>query len=134
MTLITLDVLTKAIQRKLEISRDEARKYAGIVLDHFGYDDSIIDNNLDHYERRLFYRLQAEGLLLTSREDTILSDGKCWRIHYWILQKNEMFPIKSEHKEKIIPKKNKEDSEHPSQTIYSSLPDTAWVTRKTTPL
>jgi hypothetical protein len=132
MTLVTLDVLTKAIQRKLEINIEEARHYAGIVMDHFGYDDCIIDNNLDHQERRLFYRLQTEGLLYTSREDIILCDGKCWRIHYWILQKDEILPSKSEQKEKSIRKRSKNTTAPSSRTLYSSLPDSAWITRKTT--
>ena len=131
MPLITLHVLTQAIQRKLNISEQEARHYAEIVMDMFGYDDCIIDNILDHADRRLFYRLESEGILRTRREEALLSDGTNWRIRYWQFQKKEIFSTEPKKKNKKTPTKQKPITTYDSQTIYSSLPETAWTTRKT---
>jgi hypothetical protein len=117
---------------KLDIDEAEAKRYAEIVLDLFGYDDCIIDNILEHKERCLFYRLESEGILNTRREELILDDGRNWRIHYWILQKAMIFDPEMEKNRKSIRKKNRDTPlTSPQRTIYSSLPEEAWVTRKT---
>ena len=134
MPLIRLHDLIKTIQKKLNISEKEARGYAEIIMDMFGYDDCILDNNLDHADRRLFYRLEAEGILTTRRDEAILSDGSNWRIRYWVFEKNILFSSEPKKKVKLARAKNK----HPVKTIppydpnalYSSLPETAWTTRK----
>jgi hypothetical protein len=132
MPIVTLAVLAKAIRIKLDIDETEARRYAEIVLDLFGYDDSIIDNVLEHKERCLFYRLESEGLILTRREEIILDDGRNWRIHYWILQKTIIFHPEMEKSGKPIRKKNQDPHvQSPHSSIYSSLPEEAWAARKT---
>lgn len=131
MPLVTLQILTQAIQRKLNISEKEARGYAEIVMDMFGYDDCIIDNILDHADRRLFYRLEAEGILGTRREEALLSDGTNWRIRYWEFQKKVIFAPETKRKTKHTKPKNKPLPHYTTQTIYASLPETAWTTRKT---
>jgi hypothetical protein len=132
MQIVTLSVLTKAIQKRLDIDQNEARQYAQTVLDLFGYDDCIIDNILEHKERCLFYRLESEGLLTTRREEMILDDGRNWRIHYWILHKPMIFNPEMEKKRNRARKKEKETPlTSPQNTIYSSLPEEAWATRKT---
>ncbi|KYK25400.1 hypothetical protein AYK25_09475 [Thermoplasmatales archaeon SM1-50] len=131
MPLITLHVLTLAIQQRLNISEQEAKGYAEIVMDMFGYDDCIIDNILDHSERRLFYRLESEGILRTRREEALLSDGSNWRIRYWQFQKKVIFSPESKKKPKSASSKSKPLPPYKSHTIYSSLPETAWTTRKT---
>ena len=131
MPLVTLNILTQVIQRKLNVSEKEARGYAEIVMDMFGYDDCIIDNILDHADRRLFYRLESEGILSTRREEALLSDGTNWRIRYWEFQKKVIFSSEPKKKIKSIPLKNKTIPSIDTHTIYSSLPETAWTTRKT---
>jgi len=132
MHIVTLAVLTKAIRIRLDIEETEARRYAEIVLDLFGYDDCIIDNVLEHKERCLFYRLESEGILLTRREEIILDDGRNWRIHYWILQKIVIFHPEMEKSSKPVRKKNSDlHPQSPHSSIYSSLPDEVWTARKT---
>ncbi len=131
MPVITLNALTKTIQRKLNVTEREARGYAEIILDLFGFDDCIIDNILDHTERRLFYRLESEGILNTRREEALLSDGTNWRIRYWVFEKNVMFASEPKKKIKLAPAKNKQTPSYDPHTIYSSLPETVWTTRKT---
>jgi hypothetical protein len=131
MPLVTLNVLTQAIKRRLNITEKKARVYAEIVMDLFGYDDCIIDNILDHADRRLFYRLESEGILATRREEALLSDGTNWRIRYWEFQKTVIFSHESKKKIKPVPITTRIHAPSTTQTVYSSLPDTAWTTRKT---
>jgi hypothetical protein len=135
MPLISLHDLTKTIQKKLNISEKEARGYAEIIMEMFGYDDCILDNILDHSDRRLFYRLEAEGILSTRRDEAVLSDGTNWRIRYWVFEKNILIPLVLKKKVKIARSKNKQPVKtippYDPNSIYSSLPETAWTTRKT---
>jgi pantothenate kinase len=131
MPLITLNALSKIIQGKLNVNEKEARRYAEVVMDIFGYDDSVIDNMLDHSDRRLFYRLELEGILNTRRDEALLSDGTIWRIRYWEIQKNSIFPSEIKKKGRNIRIKNKNVPSYSHHTIYSSLPDTVWTARKT---
>jgi len=131
MPLVTLNALAKTIQRKLNVGEKEARRYAEIVMDMFGYDDCIIDNMLDHSDRRLFYRLESEGILNTRRDEALLCDGTNWRIRYWEFQKNAIFSSEMKKKERNFRTKNSTVALYNSHTIYSSLPETAWTTRKT---
>ena len=130
MPLVTLNALAKTIQRKLNVGEKEARRYAEIVMDMFGYDDCIIDNMLDHSDRRLFYRLESEGILNTRRDEALLCDGTNWRIRYWEFQKNAIFSSETKKKERNFRTKNSTVALYNSHTIYSSLPETAWTTRK----
>jgi hypothetical protein len=131
MPLVTLNALAKTIQRKLNVNEKEARRYAEIVMDMFGYDDCIIDNMLDHSDRRLFYRLESEGILNTRRDEALLCDGTNWRIRYWEFQKNAIFSSETKKKGRNFRTKNSTVALYNSHTIYSSLPETAWTTRKT---
>jgi hypothetical protein len=131
MPLVTLNALAKTIQRKLNVNEKEARRYAEIVMDMFGYDDCIIDNMLDHSDRRLFYRLESEGILNTRRDEALLCDGTNWRIRYWEFQKNAIFSSETKRKGRNIRTKNGNVPSYNPHTIYSSLPETAWTTRKT---
>jgi hypothetical protein len=131
MTLVTLNLLCKTIQRKLNVNEKEARRIAEIVMDIFGYDDCVIDNMLDHSDRRLFYRLEAEGILNTRRDEALLSDGTNWRIRYWEFQKNSIFSSEIQKNERNIRIKNKKAPSNSNHTVYSSLPETVWATRKT---
>jgi hypothetical protein len=131
MPLVTINALAKTIQRKLNVGEKEARRYAEIVMDMFGYDDCIIDNMLDHSDRRLFYRLESEGILNTRRDEALLCDGSNWRIRYWVFQKKVIFSSEPKKKIRMARTKNKVTPSYNSQAVYSSLPETAWTTRKT---
>lgn len=131
MPLVTLNALSKTIQRKLNVQEKEARQYAEIILDIFGYDDFVIDNMLDHSDRRLFYRLESEGILSIRRDEAILSDGTNWRIRYWEFQKNSIFSSEIKMKGRNVKIKEKNIPSYDLHNIYSSLPETVWTTRKT---
>ncbi len=124
MPLITVHILTKAIEQKLAITTMEARRYADMVLDLFGFDDFVLDNLLDNNDRRLFYLLEEKGLVKSQREEFVLYDGRTWRIHSWQLQR---LTIVDEVKPLIH---GIMASHQRGKTIYTSLPDRLWTMRK----
>ena len=130
MNIITLDVLSKAIANRTGINLEEARKNAGFVLDIFGFNDRVIDNVLDYEERQLFYILEEEGILATDHEDTILYDGREWRIHYWILKKNTIIKYSKDANCLRSVMSDNPIWDISGLGIYNSLTDDAWTTRK----
>lgn len=130
--IITLDELTTALQKALDIERNEAYTYASLILDFFGFDDRIVDNILTAEERQLFYQLQEKGILAAQREETVLSTGSPWRIHYWLLEKETVLNYidKKMVRNKKIPSVQ-ETSRSVYEDIYSSVPKELWAIRKT---
>jgi len=129
--LITVEYLTIAIQKALDVERKEAYQIASLVMDFFGFEDRILDNVLTTEERQMFYRLQEKGLLSAAREETILPSGSPWRIHYWLLEKATIFQYSlrkvSEIKKPRLEKEPRSIYEH----IYSNVPQELWAMRKT---
>jgi hypothetical protein len=126
MSIITIPTLTKAIEQRLSINSGEARQYACIVLDLFGYDDCVLDNLLDNADRKLFYLLEELGLVKSQREEFVLYDGRVWRIHLWILQRLAIM----EHVKPIVA--SSVSTRQSRSSIYTSLPDRLWTMRKQT--
>lgn len=127
MNIVTVNELSTAIEETLDIDTVEAKKYANIVMDFFGFEDRIIDNTLEQKDRQLFYMLETQGLLHTQREMITLVDGRQWRIHYWLLTKKTI--LRYSNNQCISTKhKNRQPSQH--DNIYSYLPKDMWTTRK----
>ena len=119
--------LSSAIEERLGIHSSEARKYASTILDLFGFEDRIIVNTLTHKERRLFYRLEALGLLSTQRERITLHDGRQWRIHYWVLARKKILRYAAR------PWLSSQSTSSPSpETVYSYLSNDTWTSRNNT--
>jgi hypothetical protein len=134
MNIITLDDLSKAIANRVGIDIDEARRDAGFVMDIFGYDDRVIDNVLDPEDRQLFYILEEEGMLTTEREETTLYDGREWRTHYWQLKKNTILKYAQEESKRfrtVSTDKRQPIKDISDDSIYDSLTENLWTTRKT---
>ena len=133
MKIITLKLLSKAIANKLEYTTHQARRTAEFLLDIFGYDDRIIDNVLDPEDRQLFYLLQSVGILSNGRDETILYDGREWRTHYWQLERENITkfahqPISQQYP---VDFRGAKRQESPYETVYYTLADDVWATRKT---
>jgi hypothetical protein len=130
MSVLSVDDLATAIQNSVEgkkIEEKDAKKMAEHMMNFFGYSDRIIDNILEPEDRDVFYMLEDSGILVTEREETTLYDGREWRIHYWLFQKDVI--------EKLLEgvgRKAKKEAE--SSTIYdelfseeSTLPEDVWI-------
>ncbi len=103
-------------------SDEEAKEYAGTVMDYFGFEDRIIDNIVETKDRKIFYELQKGGILETEREETTVNKGKLWRTHYWRLKKSSILDSG-----KIPEVSFAKNPEIRGEDIYSGLPDHAWL-------
>lgn len=131
MSIITIDILSKAIANKVGIDIEEARRNAGFILDIFGFSDRVIDNVLNNEDRQLFYLLEEEGMLTTDQEDTILYDGREWRTHYWVLKKKTILKYANDKNRSLRGAiSNKHIWDISDRCIYDSLTDDNWTTRK----
>lgn len=82
--------LKKTIGKRDDMSDEDVRKMAEYVMSFFGYTDEVIDNRLTPNDRDVFYMLEEVGLVTTTHEEVLLKKGKLWRIHYWILKKDQI--------------------------------------------
>lgn len=130
MAVLSVDDLAKAIQNSVDgkkIEEKDAKKMAEHVMNFFGYSDRIIDNILEPEDRDVFYMLEDSGILVTEREETTLYDGREWRIHYWLFQRNIIDGLLEG-----AMKRAKREAE--TSTIYdelfseeSTLPEDVWI-------
>ena len=126
--MITVDNLTLAIENSIDdgngLSQEEAYDLAQHVLNFFGYSERIIDNVLEPEDRDAFYMMEDAGILFTEREEITLYDGREWRIHYWLFNKERINRLmeKKPRAAKVI-----DDSE----SIYKTeVTDDMWACRK----
>lgn len=120
---VTEPELTHAIERTLvahgRIPASEAAPTARMVLGYFGPDDTVLDNTLQGEDRDRFYWLEDEGLLTSQEEDATVSQGRSWRIHYWILQKGRIRELAKEAERRPA-------SGEPASAVYASIGDRDW--------
>ncbi len=98
----------------------DIERLADYVMSFFGYTDAVIDNRLTSEDRDVFYMLEEEGLVTTTEEEVHLKKGKMWRIHYWILKKDQIFRLAA------MPIK-KEDEVDEVASIYDNMSREVWA-------
>lgn len=122
MTVVSMDDVVLALQNTLGkkgMADDDIKKLAEYLLSFFGYTDEVIDNRLTSEDRDVFYMLEEEGFLTTTQEEVHLKKGKLWRIHYWILKRDQILRM-SRIEEK--PEEEKDDF----SAIYDDISEEAW--------
>lgn len=120
MVTITIEDIEKALLNTLGkkgMGKEEIKKLANYVMNFFGFEDTISDNLLKARDRDVFYTLQDVGILTTFQDQITIKKGKIWRIHYWVLKKDEILRLAS-LKDK---KKSAED-----YTIYNEISNDVW--------
>ena len=132
MSIITLNIMAKAIQNRIGINKRKAEQIASFIMDLFGFDNRIIDNILNPEDRQLLYMLEAEGLLSTGREEEKLHDGREWLTHYWELKKNIILKYAENNikKDERIISNRLRNRNKKNNDIYSNIPDEMWISRK----
>lgn len=131
MNIITLEILKQAIEHKIGLRPKQAKYIASFIMEIFGYETRIIDNILSTDKRQIFYMLEGENILSTSREQTRLYDGRAWMIHYWQLNTTTIIHYSNQgryHPQKEI-STDKTREINPS-TIYNTLSEEKWFSRK----
>jgi hypothetical protein len=104
---------------KKGMSDDDIGKLAEYLMSFFGFDGEVIDNRLTSEDRDVFYMLEEEGFLTTTQEEVHLKKGKLWRIHYWILKKDQI--LRLAHLAKI-----KAANPDEVTAIYDQMGDDVW--------
>jgi len=119
--IVTIDKVKKVLEKtigKKGIGTEEIDHLANYLMNFFGYGEYVIDNVLTSEDRDVFYMLEEEGILKTSREEINLLKGKVWRIHYWILRKREIL--------KAAQDKEKAQTHEEEFSIYKEISDEVW--------
>ncbi|MCL5678289.1 MAG: hypothetical protein M1442_03365 [Candidatus Thermoplasmatota archaeon] len=125
---LTVDHLSLAIRNSIDredMPAEEAMSLAQHVMNFFGYSERIIDNMLEPEDRDAFYMLEDSGILTTEREETTLYDGREWRIHYWLFQKERIWQL-------INGIEGEDVSETSDNSVYDDVPEDVWDMLKQT--
>ena len=112
--------LKRTLGRKSEMSDADVKKLADYVMSFFGYTDEVFYNRLTPGDRDVFYMLEEEGLVTTTHEEVLLKKGKLWRIHYWILKKDQIIRLASMD-EKVVPEVGNVTD------VYEEISDEQWA-------
>lgn len=119
---LTEGEVTQAIERTLvahgTIPSDEAASTARMLLGYFGADETVLDNALASEDRDRFYRLEDEGLITSQEEDATVSQGRSWRIHYWVLQKARI--------RELLAPPHAGTTTPSAEAVYQSIGDRDW--------
>ncbi len=114
---VTVEKLAKAIEKRMGLPHDPAYGMAARVMDYFGFENFIIDNAIDHEDRKLFYALHDAGILRSSWETVLLLSGRNWRIFYWELNEGDV--------DRIVGGGDEESERE--EPVYRALPEEAWT-------
>ena len=123
MSVVSMEELVSALKSTLGkkgMQDCDIERLADYVMSFFGYTDAVIDNRLTSEDRDVFYMLEEEGLVTTTEEEVHLKKGKMWRIHYWILKKDQIFRLAA------MPIK-KEDEVDEAASIYDNMSNEVWA-------
>jgi len=126
LTVVSMEEVVKALSNtmgKKGMSLEDLEKLAEYILSFFGYTDEVIDNRLTSEDRDVFYMLEEEGFLTTTQEEVHLKKGKLWRIHYWILKKDQIKRMAN------IPDEVPLDPNDP-KTLYTGMAEDVWEIRE----
>ncbi len=118
--------LRKTVGKKADMSDEEIKKLAENVMSFFGYTDEVIDNRLTPSDRDVFYMLEEEGLVTTTHEEVLLKKGKLWRIHYWILKKDQIIRLAGKDEEEVAEVES-------VANVYEEISDEQWARHRGPP-
>lgn len=117
--------LKRTVGKKDDMSDEEIKNLAEYVMSFFGYTDEVIDNRLTSEDRDVFYMLEEVGLVTTTHEEVLIKKGKLWRIHYWILKKDQIARLAATAGATV------EDVEC-ARDVYEELSDEQWARHRDT--
>lgn len=123
MSVVSMEELVLALKNTLGkkgMQDNDIKRLADYIMSFFGYTDAVIDNRLTSEDRDVFYMLEEEGLVTTTEEEVHLKKGKMWRIHYWILKKDQIFRLAAIPEEKVT-------SVDDVASIYENMSNEVWA-------
>jgi hypothetical protein len=126
LTVVSMEDVILALHNTLGkkgMSDEDIEKLAEYLMSFFGYTDEVIDNRLTSEDRDVFYMLEEEGFLTTTQEEVHLKKGKLWRIHYWILKKDQILRL-SRREDELVKSKDE------CSAVYDDISDEMWGNHK----
>jgi len=129
MTVVTMAQVEAALRKTVGrkgMTDGEIKNLADYLMSFFGYTDEVIDNRLTSEDRDVFYMLEEEGLLTTTHEEVLLKKGKLWRIHYWILKKDQIIRLANATE-------TSEEKKEDAGAVYDQISDEEWARHRTAP-
>ncbi len=123
MSVVSMEELVLALKNTLGkkgMQESDIKRLAEYTMSFFGYTDSVIDNRLTSEDRDVFYMLEEEGFVTTTEEEVHLKKGKMWRIHYWILKKDQIVRLAS------LPEETKPETDEVAM-IYENIDKEVWT-------
>ncbi|HHT74840.1 MAG: DUF6015 family protein [Methanomassiliicoccaceae archaeon] len=123
MSVVSMEELVSALKSTLGkkgMQDCDIERLADYIMSFFGYTDAVIDNRLTSEDRDVFYMLEEEGLVTTTEEEVHLKKGKMWRIHYWILKKDQIFRLAA------MPGEEKHEVDE-AASIYDDISSEVWA-------
>ncbi len=123
MTVVTMAQVQAALRKTVGrkgMTDEEIKNLADYLMSFFGYTDEVIDNRLTSEDRDVFYMLEEEGLLTTTHEEVLLKKGKLWRIHYWILKKDQIIRLANSVE-------SSEEKKEDAGAVYDQISDEEWA-------
>jgi len=122
MSVVSMEELVLALKNALGkkgMQDSDIERLADYIMSFFGYTDAVIDNRLTSEDRDVFYMLEEEGLVTTTEEEVHLKKGKMWRIHYWILKKDQIFRLAAIPEEVV-------DEVDEAASVYDRMSSEVW--------
>jgi hypothetical protein len=126
LTVVSMEDVVFALQNTLGkkgMSPEDIEKLAEYLMSFFGFTDEVIDNRLTSEDRDVFYMLEEEGFLTTTQEEVHLKKGKLWRIHYWILKKDQILRLARREEKKM---KSKDEC----SAVYDDISEEVWTNHR----
>jgi hypothetical protein len=123
MPVVSMEELILALKNTLGkkgMHESDLERLADYIMSFFGYNDSVIDNRLTSEDRDVFYMLEEEGFVTTTEEDVHLKKGKMWRIHYWILKRDQILRLAA------IPQESKTEVDEMA-AVYENISNDVWA-------
>jgi hypothetical protein len=122
LTVVSMQDVISALRNTLGkkgMSDDDIEKLAEYMMSFFGFEGEVIDNRLTSEDRDVFYMLEEEGFLTTTQEEVHLKKGKLWRIHYWILKKDQIIRLANQGSSEL---KGADEM----SAVYDQMGDDVW--------
>ena len=126
MTIVSMNDINLALGNTLGkkgMLEDDTNQIAEYIMSFFGFEEQIIDNQLNSEARDVFYMLEEEGFLTTWQEEVHLETGKVWRIHYCVLKTDQIQRMAKQEND-VESKKESKDM------IYDEVSDDCWIRSK----
>jgi hypothetical protein len=129
--LLELHTLKEAMKNK-GYDDKKIEQYSNMLMNLFGYSDTLLDNRLNCRERDIFYKMEDDGIVKQDRKEEVLipysyeglslkpsKAKRKWKIFHWILRVDDV-------KKLAQPKTKDNGSLSEEERLYGELSQDVW--------